>query len=412
MTETVGQTRAPATPGMAGTDGAERVAPGPIPPHGGRLVDRTAAPAEADGLRAEADALPRVPLSSRTLSDLYLIAVGALSPLEGFMDAEAWASVVEDIRLPGGVPWSIPIVLPVEDEVADRATTVGRAALIAPDGEVAAVLEVTGSFRRDRAREAERVYGTEEKAHPGVAALYAEPPTCLSGPIRYLYPRDISGFPDENLPPAETRRCFDERGWRTAVAFQTRNPIHRAHEYLQKCALELVDGLLVHPLVGDTKEDDVPAHVRMECYRTILSRYYPADRVLLSVLPAPMRYAGPREAVHHAIMRRNYGCTHFIVGRDHAGVGDYYGTYDAQRIFDRIDGEALGIRPMRFEHAFWCTVTGQMATAKTSPSRPEQRIFLSGTKVREMLGRGERPPTEFTRAEVADILVRAYRQRD
>ncbi len=412
MTEAASQTRAPATSGAARAKTAPHEVPGPIPPHGGRLVDRTVSPTEAHDLRAEAEALPRIPLSSRTLSDLYLIAVGALSPLEGFMDAEAWASVVEDLRHPDGLPWSIPIVLPVEEEAAERARAVGQAALTAPDGEVAAVLEVSGSFRRDRRREAVRVYGTEEEAHPGVAALYAEPPTCLSGSIRYLYPGDISGFPEENLPPAETRRRFDEKGWRTAVAFQTRNPIHRAHEYLQKCALELVDGLLVHPLVGDTKEDDVPADVRMECYRTILSRYYPADRVLLSVLPAPMRYAGPREAVHHAIMRRNYGCTHFIVGRDHAGVGDYYGTYDAQRIFDRIDREALGIRPMRFEHAFWCTVTGQMATAKTSPSRPEQRIFLSGTKVREMLGRGERPPAQFTRAEVADILVRAYRDRD
>ncbi len=392
----------------AGAPGAERV-PGPIAPYGGRLVDRTASTEEAARLRADAAGLPRVPLSSRTLSDLHLIANGALSPLDGFMDAEAWESVVEEIRLPESLPWAIPIVLPAEEETADRARAAGAAALVAPDGEVAGVLEVTGAFRRDPEREADRVYRTTDGAHPGVAALRAEPETCLAGPVRYLYAADISGFPAENLPPAETRRRFEARGWRTAVAFQTRNPIHRAHEYLQKCALELVDGLLVHPLVGDTKDDDVPADVRMECYRTILSRYYPADRVLLSVLPAAMRYAGPREAVHHAIMRRNYGCTHFIVGRDHAGVGDYYGTYDAQRIFDQLDADALGIRPMRFEHAFWCTVTGQMATARTSPSRPEERVFLSGTRVRRMLERGERPPPEFTRAEVADILLRAYR---
>jgi sulfate adenylyltransferase len=270
---------------------------------------------------------------------------------------------------------------------------------------------VSEVFDRDRDRESVEVFRTADQAHPGVAALFRMGSRCVAGPVWYLYSRDITGFPADHLTPAETRAAFKEKGWETVVAFQTRNPIHRAHEYLQKCALEIVDGLLVHPLVGETKSDDIPADVRMNCYKVLLDGYFPDQRVLLSVLPAAMRYAGPREAIFHSIMRRNYGCTHFIVGRDHAGVGDYYGTYDAQQIFDEIDQEALGIEPLMFEHAFYCTLTGQMATAKTSPSTPEQRVFLSGTKVREMLSRGESPPGEFTRPEIAEILMRSYREQ-
>ncbi|MFQ5689735.1 MAG: sulfate adenylyltransferase [Gemmatimonadota bacterium] len=382
-----------------------------ISPYGGDLVQRVVpAPERAEALR-EAATLPAVRLGRRVLSDLYLIAVGGLSPLDGFMDSDAYESVIERMRLPSGLPWSIPVVLPTSAEVAARLGPGSRAALVAPDGQMAGTIDVTEVYARDLERETAAVYGTTETAHPGVAATHALGEVYVAGPIRYLYAEDISGFPAYNLTPAQTRRNFEERGWKTVVAFQTRNPIHRAHEYIQKSALELVDGLLVHPLVGETKADDVPAEVRMECYRVLLEKYYPTERTLLSVLPAAMRYAGPKEAIFHAIMRRNYGCTHFIVGRDHAGVGDYYGTYDAQRIFDTIDRDTLGIQPLMFEHAFWCKLTGQMATAKTSPAGPEQRVFLSGTKVREMLARGERPPEEFTRAEVADILIEAYRRR-
>lgn len=379
-----------------------------LAPYGGTLINRKASGSTAAALLDEARSLPTIALEGPTLSDLYLIAVGALSPLEGFMRRDAYESVIHERRLPGGLPWAIPIVLPVS-EAGSRLSRGDRAALVTEDGRVAGVLTVEESFERDLERESDRVFRTRDLAHPGVAMIHRLGTHCLAGPIEYVYEADISGFPESNLTPAEVRAAFAERGWRTIVAFQTRNPIHRAHEYLQKCALEIVDGLLVHPLVGETKSDDIPADVRMDCYRVLLDGYFPADRVMLSVLPAAMRYAGPSEAIHHSIMRRNYGCTHFIVGRDHAGVGDYYGTYDAQRIFDEVDLDMLGIEPLKFEHAFFCTVTRQMGSAKTSPSTPEQRVFLSGTRVREMLGRGERPPEEFTRPEVADVLMRAYR---
>lgn len=379
-----------------------------IAPYGGTLIDRRPDAEASDRLRSEAAEMPAIALSERLMSDLYLIAVGGLSPLTGFMGASDYESVLADMRLADGLPWAVPIVLPATDGELESLAVGERAALVAPDGEIAGVIEVEEIFDRQLEREAESVYGTTDTAHPGVAAIHRMGPRYVAGPIHYVYSGDISGFPKEHLTPAQTRAHFEEAGWDTVVAFQTRNPIHRAHEYLQKCALEIVDGLLLHPLVGETKSDDIPADVRMECYHTILEHYYPTDRVLLSVLPAAMRYAGPREAIHHSIMRRNYGCTHFIVGRDHAGVGDYYGTYDAQDIFDTIDADALGIRPLKFEHSFWCKLTGQMATDKTSPSGPENRVFLSGTKVREMLSRGERPPAEFTRPEVADVLIKAY----
>lgn len=402
-------TTASASRSDAGQEHSAADALGLIAPYGGQLVDRRVEDSQAAELRETAASLPSIRLSHRILSDLYLISVGGLSPLDGFMDSASYRSVIEQMKLPSGLPWSIPVVLPATEEEARGFTPGEPVALRTPDGDLAGIVDVREVFSRELALEAESVYGTEETAHPGVAALHAMGPKCVAGPVRYLLEGDISGFPEDHLTPAQTRRYFHEAGWRSVVAFQTRNPIHRAHEYLQKCALEIVEGLLIHPLVGETKSDDIPAHVRMECYRVLLDGYFPRERVLLSVLPAAMRYAGPREAIFHAIMRRNYGCTHFIVGRDHAGVGDYYGTYDAQEIFDRVDRDLLGIEPLKFEHAFWCRRTQQMATAKTSPSSPEERLFLSGTKVREMLSRGERPPVEFTRAEVAEILMKAYR---
>jgi sulfate adenylyltransferase len=368
-----------------------------IKPHGGTLVDRTG-PVPGD-----LESLETVTLTSRELSDLDMLASGALSPLEGFMGAEDYERVLEDMRLASGLPWALPVCLAV-----DGPPRGDRVALADGNGLALAVLEVEGVFDYDREREAERCFRTTDDEHPGVARLYGQKPQYLAGRVT-VFERAQPQFPELALDPSETRRTFAERGWKRVVGFQTRNPIHRAHEYLTKGALETVDGLLIHPLVGDTKSDDVPAATRVECYRILLENYYPADRVVLSAFPAAMRYGGPREAVWHAICRKNYGCSHFIVGRDHAGVGNYYGTYDAQLIFDEFESHELDIEPMFFEHAFWCRVCGQMATPKTCPHGGDDHVFLSGTKVRELLAAGELPPVEFSRPEVAEVLIDAYR---
>jgi sulfate adenylyltransferase len=368
-----------------------------IPPHGGKLVDRTGP--RPDGV----DRLEQIPLASRELSDLDMLASGALSPLEGFMAHHDYERVVEEMRLDHGLPWALPVCLAV-----DTAPKGDEVALTDESGRALAVLEVDDTFEYDREREAERCFRTTDEAHPGVARLYAQKPYYLAGRVT-VFERADPAFPELARDPAETRSAFAERGWRRVVGFQTRNPIHRAHEYLTKVALETVDGLLIHPLVGDTKSDDVPAATRVECYRVLVDGYYPAERVVVSAFPAAMRYAGPREAIWHAICRKNYGCSHFIVGRDHAGVGDYYGTYDAQLIFDEFEPHELEIEPMFFEHAFFCRVCGQMATPKTCPHGGDDHVFLSGTKVRELLANGQLPPAEFSRPEVAEVLIAAYR---
>jgi sulfate adenylyltransferase len=380
-----------------------------IPPHGGELIDLVLAGPDADRAAEEAGQLPKIPLGPREVADLEMLATGALSPLVGFMAEKDYRGVLDEMRLAGGLVWSIPITLSVDDDGLKRTGRAGAVALTI-DGEPAAILEVEEVFRRDRDAEARAVFQTTDRSHPGVAALDRAGDWVLGGRIRAFGLRRHEAFADHRRTPAETRAAFAERGWRNVVGFQTRNPVHRAHEYIQKCALEIVDGLLLHPLVGETKEDDVPADVRMRCYELLLESYYPKDRVLLSVFPAAMRYAGPKEALFHALVRKNYGCTHFIVGRDHAGVGDFYGTFDAQRIFERFDPDDLGITPLMFEHAFWCHRCEGMATPKICPHGDEDRLILSGTKVREMLRSGQRPPPEFSRPEVADILIDAMSQ--
>ncbi|MGH3131264.1 MAG: sulfate adenylyltransferase [Gaiellaceae bacterium] len=368
-----------------------------IRPHGGELVDRTAE--RPDG----AADLETLTLTSRELSDLDMLASGALSPLEGFMGPDDYESVVEDMHLVSGLAWALPVCLAV-----DAAPAADRVGLADESGRLMAVLDVEDAYEYDREREAERCFRTTDVEHPGVARLFAQKPLYLSGRVT-VFERAEPQFPELARDPAETRRIFAERGWKRVVGFQTRNPIHRAHEYLTKVALETVDGLLVHPLVGDTKSDDVPTATRVECYRVLLDGYYPSDRALLSAFPAAMRYAGPREAIWHAICRKNYGCSHFIVGRDHAGVGTFYGTYDAQLIFDEFEPHELDIEPMFFEHSFYCRACGSMASAKTCPHSGDDHVFLSGTKVREMLENGEVPPEEFTRPKVAEVLIEAYR---
>jgi sulfate adenylyltransferase len=344
-------------------------------------------------------------LSPRQTADFELLANGGFAPLEGFQGSEAWESVVESMRLPDGRPWPIPVTL-----ASDGGREGETIELIGHEGTLLGAIEVDEVYERDLDREAERVYRTTDQSHPGVEALYRDGARTLAGRIASrALPSHIDAVSPYLLSPDETRATFAERGWRTVVGFQTRNPIHRAHEYITKAALEIVDGLFIHPLVGETKDDDIPADTRMRCYEVLIEHYYPRDRVVLGINPAAMRYAGPREAIFHALVRKNYGCTHFIVGRDHAGVGDWYGTYDAQHIFEEFAPGELGIEPLKFEHSFWCKITEGMATTKTSPSAPEDRVFLSGTKVRELLGRGERPPEEFTRPEVADVLIEAFK---
>ena len=378
-----------------------------IAPHGVELINRIATPEQKQEFLDKADFLPVVQLDERAVSDLEMIAIGAFSPLTGFMEQADYDRVVTDMRLANGLPWSIPITLCVEDAIAQSLTEGGLVRLDDPTGKFIGVLQLTQKYHYDKTREAINVYGTDDAKHPGVEVLYNQGSVNLAGPIWLLQRDSHPQFPNYQIDPAQSRQMFKEKGWKTIVGFQTRNPIHRAHEYIQKTAMETVDGLFLHPLVGATKDDDIPADVRMRCYEIILEHYYPTDRVILAINPAAMRYAGPREAIFHAIVRKNYGCTHFIVGRDHAGVGDYYGTYDAQHIFDQFESAELGIVPMKFEHAFYCTRTESMATTKTSPSSPSERVHLSGTKVREMLRRGELPPPEFSRPEVAAELAKA-----
>jgi sulfate adenylyltransferase len=380
-----------------------------IRPHGGVLVDRVLRGEVREAVHERAERMIKISLGQMGLSDLELVATGALSPLTGFMRKADYDRCVGEMRLTSGVLWPVPVTLAVDEDLAGRIQQGQEVALCEGD-RVLAVMEVAEKYpygRDVKEREAREVYRTTEEAHPGVARVYRRGDVLLGGDIWLVdWPGAVkTEFPELRHTPAETRRIFARRGWRSVVGFQTRNPIHRAHEYIQKTALEIVDGLFLHPLVGETKKDDIPADVRIASYQAILRDYYPADRVLLGVFPAAMRYAGPREAIFHAIARKNYGCTHFIVGRDHAGVGKYYGTYDAQKIFDEFPPEDIGIVPFRFEHAFYCKKCGAVVSAKTCPHGSEDWVFLSGTQVREMLERGEMLPKEFTRPEVARVLL-------
>jgi ATP sulfurylase/adenylyl-sulfate kinase len=382
---------------------------GLIAPHGGELILNFANEAEREELLERAPKLLQIQVGSRQLADLEMLANGGYSPLHGFMTHADYQGVVNTMHLVNGLPWSIPITLAVSREQAAQISAGSQVALVSSEGVLQAVLTVEEKFSYDKEHEAQEVYRTTDEAHPGVAFVYKQGEVLLGGPVRIvnLQPQTFTAY---RYTPTQSRQLFAERGWKRVVGFQTRNPVHRAHEYIQKCALESVDGLYLHPLIGETKGDDIPADVRMRCYEVLFKHYYPASRAILGVLPAAMRYGGPREAIFHAIMRKNYGCSHFIVGRDHAGVGSYYGTYDAQHIFAEFDPARLGITPMFFENSFFCRVCGSMASLKTCPHDIEHHVSLSGTKVREMLRAGQLPPPEFTRAEVAEVLIEAMRQ--
>ena len=382
------------------------------PPHGGVLINRMLRGQMQQAVRERAEHLQKIDLNPMNLSDLELIANGAMSPLTGFMGQVDYERVISEMRLSNNLLWSIPVTLAVDTETA-ASINPGQEVALCENGNVLAVMEVTEKFGYDKEREAQLVYCTTEDAHPGVARLYAQGDVLLGGEIWVveLPAAAKTEFPELRHTPAQSRRMFARRGWRRIVGFQTRNPIHRAHEYIQKAALEIVDGLLIHPLVGETKSDDIPADVRIASYEAILRDYYPADSVLLGVFPAAMRYAGPREAIFHALLRKNYGCTHFIVGRDHAGVGNYYGTYDAQRIFDDFKKDEVGIEILPFDYTFYCKKCGMVVSAKTCPHDKENWVFLSGTQVRAMLEKGEMLPPEFTRPEVSKVLIDGMKAR-
>jgi sulfate adenylyltransferase len=376
-----------------------------VAPLGGTLVDRRIPLAEAAELSGRAESLPAVELSVAEAADLELIADGAYSPISGFLTRPDYEAVVDRAALADGTPWTLPITLTLTAEQSKAVREGGEVALRDEAGSLRGVLTVEEVFTRDVEREATEVYRTTDEAHPGVRNLRAAGDLLVGGSVRVL-PAQTDALA---LTPAQTRKAIAERDWATVVGFQTRNPVHRAHEYLTKVALEQVDGLLLHPLVGATKDDDIPAPVRMRCYDVLLRDYYPAHRVLLATFPAAMRYAGPREAVYHGLVRRNYGCTHFIIGRDAAGVGSYYGTYDAQLLYDELGGaERLGFVAFKFEHTFWCNACESMASARTCPHDRDQHVMLSGTAVRKLLAEGGAVPHTFTRPEVAEVLREAY----
>ncbi|MHA1267469.1 MAG: sulfate adenylyltransferase [Candidatus Helarchaeota archaeon] len=378
----------------------------PNAPHGGKLVNRIVKPESlTEEYLKEIESLPNIQIDFRAISDLEMIAIGAYSPLEGFMESEDYYAVLNDMRLANGLIWSIPITLAVTEEEAKSLKEGEDVLLLNENNEKVGILHLREKFHYEKKIEAKKIYKTTETAHPGVNILYQKGNICLGGKIDLFKLPSHEGFQKYYLKPAESRVLFVEKEWTTVVGFQTRNPLHRAHEYLLKCALEIFDGIFLHPLVGATKNDDIPATLRMACYEVLIKKYFPKDRVILGINPAAMRYAGPREAIFHALIRKNYGCTHIIIGRDHAGVGNYYNPHEAQAIFNNFTGNELGIIPLFFENIFFCRACSTMASKKTCPHPEENWLIFSGSKVRKLLKEGNTIPCEYMRPEVAQILA-------
>lgn len=382
-----------------------------VPPHGGQLKPLILDGEELAEERERTKALPAIRLTSRETSDLIMMAIGAFSPLEGFMGKEDYEGVVDNMHMVDGTLWPVPITLAVTEEQADSLPMNSDVALVDDESdELMGMMKVVEKYTYDKLHEAKNVFRTQDEAHPGVAKLMAQKEVLLAGPIKAFsegpYPQLYGKFYGR---PEETRKIFEDRGWKKVAAFQTRNPMHRSHEYCTKIALEVSDGILIHPLVGKLKADDIPAEVRMKCYEVLMENYYPRDRVVLKVYPMEMRYAGPREAILHAIFRQNYGCSHLIVGRDHAGVGDYYGPFDAQIIFDDLNEGELHLKPLKIDWTFWCYKCDGMASMKTCPHGKDDRVLISGTQLRKLLAEGQMPPKEFSRPEVIQILMDYYK---
>ena len=382
-----------------------------ILPHGGQLKPLLLKDDALVNELNKAKSLPQVRMSSRETSDLIMLGMGAFSPLDGFMKQDDYLKVVETMRMADGTLWPIPITLAADKEKADSLNIGDEITLVDDEtDEVMATMKLEGKFAYDKKHEAKNVFRTDDEAHPGVAKIYAQPDIYLAGPVKVLsecgYPEKFSAY---YAQPAETRAIFAQLGWTKVAGFQTRNPIHRSHEYVTKIALEVSDGILIHPLVGKLKAGDIPADIRMKCYEVLMENYYPKDRAVCKVYPMEMRYGGPREAVLHAVFRQNFGCSHLIIGRDHAGVGSYYGPFDAQKIFDEIDSSELAIKPLNIDWTFWCYKCDGMASMKTCPHGKDDRLLISGTKLRDMLEAGEKPAKEFSRPEVIEILMDYYK---
>lgn len=381
-----------------------------IKPHGGELKPLLLKGSELAAAKEKAASLPQVKMTSKESSDLIMMAMGAFSPLNGFMKKADYQGVVENMEMADGTLWPIPVALAVDSDEAAELEEGQEVALVDDENEgVMGIMKIEEKFSYDKDNEAQKVFGTTETEHPGVERIQSQGNLYIGGAVQALsegwYPDEFPEF----ARPAETRAIFEERGWSTVTAFQTRNPLHRSHEYLIKIAMEVSDGVFVHPIVGALKPGDIPADIRMKCYRALLDNYLPQENTVLKVYPMEMRYGGPKEAILHGIIRQNFGCSHMIIGRDHAGVGDYYGAFDAHDIFDKLKPGALELKPLKLDWSFWCYKCGEMASMKTCPHGKDDRCLISGTQLREMLGNGEEPPKEYSRPETIEILMDYYK---